>query len=255
MIILKTADEIKKIDYANKIIAELLDSIIPGMIKSGISTYDLDKIAEEFIVKNGAKPGFKGYRGGRTAFPSTLCTSINEEVVHGIPSRKRILKDGDIVSVDVGTIYEGFYGDAARTFGVGEITEINKKLLDVTEKALYIGIEQAMAGNRILDIGFAVQKFVEENGFSVVRDYCGHGVGRSLHEDPQIPNFGPKGRGALIEDGMVLAIEPMVNIGTDKVKTLQDDWTVVTLDRKNSAHFEHSVAIVNGKPLILSKIG
>lgn len=254
MIILKTIDEIKKMEYANKIIAELLYDVIPSIIKPGITTYELDRVAEEFIIKKAAKPGFKGYRAGRTPFPSTLCISVNEEVVHGIPSRRRILKEGDVVSIDVGTIYDGFYGDAARTFGVGEIDDINKKLLDVTEKALYMGIEQAVAGNRILDIGHAVQTYVESFGFSVVRDYCGHGVGRYLHEDPQIPNFGPKGRGALIEDGMVLAIEPMVNIGTEKVKTLQDDWTVVTLDKKNSAHFEHSVAIINGKPVILSKL-
>lgn len=254
MIILKTLEEIKKIEIANKIVAELLDVIIPPLIKPGVTTFDLDKIAEEFIIKKGAKPGFKGYRVGHKTYPATLCTSVNEEVVHGIPSRKRILKEGDIVSVDVGTIYEGYYGDAARTFGVGVIDDESQKLLEVAEKSLYLGIEQAIAGNRVMDIGHAVQSYVESFGFSVVRDYCGHGVGRYLHEDPQVPNFGPKGRGALIEDGMVLAIEPMVNMGTEKVKTLQDDWTVATIDRRKSAHFEHSVAIINGKPIILSKL-
>lgn len=256
MIILKTRSEIEKIREANIIIAELLDEILPKHINEGISTLELDTIAEEYIRSKNAKPGFKGYKIANhiPAFPGTLCISVNEEVVHGIPKRSKILKKGDIVSIDVGTIFEGYYGDAARTYGVGEIAEIDKKLIDVTKKSLYIGIEQAKVGNRITDISHAIQVYSEENGFSLVRDYCGHGVGKYLHEDPQIPNFGPPNRGVKIEDGMVIAIEPMLNIGTYKVKTLSDHWTVVTLDGKNSAHWEHSIAIIDGKAEILSKL-
>lgn len=253
MIIFKTKEEIEKIDKANVIVQELLFDILPKYIKPGISTFELDKIAEDYILSKGAKPGFKGYRVGYSTFPATLCVSINEEVVHGIPKRTRVLNSGDIVSVDVGTIVEGYYGDGARSYGVGEIDEISAKLLDVTEKSLYMGIEAAVVGNRITDIGNIIQTYVESNGFSVVRDYCGHGVGKYLHEDPQIPNFGPKGRGAKIEDGMVIAIEPMVNIGKYDVKVLGDEWTVVTIDGKKSAHFEHSIAIVGGKPVILGR--
>lgn len=254
MIILKSRFEIEEIKKANKIIAEVLNEILPQYVKPGVTTFELDKIAEDFIRTKGAKPGFKGYRVGELVFPSTLCISVNEEVVHGIPSKRRRLNEGDIISVDVGTIVGGFYGDAAKTYGVGTIDEKTSKLLEVTEKALYIGIEQVKEGNRITDIGHAIQEYVEANGFSVVRDYCGHGVGKYLHEDPQIPNFGPKGKGARLENGMVLAIEPMVNEGTFKVKTLKDGWTVVTLDKKKSAHFEHSVAIINGRAEILSLV-
>lgn len=254
MIIFKTKYEIQKIKKANQIIAYLLEELIPKNIKPGVSTLELDKIAEDYILSKGAKPGFKGYRLGNLTFPATLCMSINEEVVHGIPKRKRKLNEGDIVSIDVGTHLNSFYGDAAKTFKVGKIDEKTTKLMDITEKSLYIGIEQAKVGNRISDISNAVQVFAEKNGFSVVRDFCGHGVGRHLHEDPQIPNFGKKGRGAKIENGMVIAIEPMLNIGTYKVKTLRDGWTVVTADRKRSAHFEHSIAIIDGKPEILSKL-
>ncbi|BDU49545.1 type I methionyl aminopeptidase [Haliovirga abyssi] len=254
MIIYKTREEIKKIEKADKILAEILDDLLPKYIKAGVTTYELDKIAEDYILSKGAKPGFKGYRAGYLTFPSTLCTSINEEVVHGIPSKKRKLKDGDIISVDVGSIVEGYYGDSARTYSVGKIDDIAKKLMDVTEKSLYIGIEQAKVGNRISDIGHAIQEYIELNGFGVVRDYCGHGVGRYLHEDPQIPNFGPVGRGSKIEDGMVIAIEPMATEGSYKVKTLHDGWTVITKDKKRAAHFEHSIAIIDGKPVILSKL-
>lgn len=254
MIILKTRSEIEKIREANIIIAELLDNILPKYIKPGVSTFELDKIAEDYILSKKARPGFKGYRVSHhlPAFPGTLCTSVNQEVVHGIPKRTTKLKNGDIISIDVGTILEGYYGDAARTYPVGEISEENKKLLEITEKALYIGIEQAKVGNRITDISNAIQMYSEKNGFSLVRDYCGHGVGKYLHEDPQVPNFGPPNRGAKIEDGMVIAIEPMLNAGIYKVKTLSDKWTVVTLDGKNSAHFEHSIAIMDGKAEILS---
>lgn len=252
MIILKSKFEIEEIRKANKIIAEVLNNVLPQYVKPGVTTHELDKIAEDYIRSKGAKPGFKGYRVGELVFPATLCTSVNEQVVHGIPSKKTVLKQGDILSVDVGTIIGGYYGDSAKTFGVGELSEKTKQLLEVAEKSLYLGIEQAKVGNRISDIGNAIQTYVESFGFSVVRDYCGHGVGKYLHEDPQIPNFGPKGRGVRIEDGMVLAIEPMVNEGTFKVKTLRDKWTVVSLDKKKSAHFEHSVAIIDGKAEILS---
>ncbi len=256
MIVLKTRSEIEKLRSSNRIIAELLDDILPKSIKPGMTTFDLDKIAEEYILSKGAKPGFKGYRASPyyPAYPATLCTSVNEEVVHGIPKRSVVLKEGDIVSVDVGTLLEGFYGDAARTYAVGNISEEDQRLLKVTEESLYIGIEQAKVGNRITDISNAIQVYAEKQGYSLVRDYCGHGIGKHLHEDPQIPNFGIPNRGAKIEDGMVLAIEPMVNQGTYKVKTLSDKWTVVTIDKKKSAHFEHSVAIIDGKAEILSKL-
>ncbi len=253
MIIFKTREEIEKINKANIIIQELLFEILPQYIKPGISTFELDQIAEDYILTKGAKPGFKGYRVGYSTFPATLCISVNEEVVHGIPKRTKKLNDGDIVSIDVGTIVEGYYGDSARTYGVGEIDETSKRLLSITEESLYLGIEAARVGNRITDIGNVIQSYVEKEGFSVVRDYCGHGVGKYLHEDPQIPNFGPKGRGAKIENGMVLAIEPMVNVGKYDVKVLGDDWTVVTSDGSKSAHFEHSVAIIDGKPVILGR--
>ena len=253
MIIFKTREEIEKINKANIIIQELLFEILPQYIKPGISTFELDQIAEDYILTKGAKPGFKGYRVGYSTFPATLCISVNEEVVHGIPKRTKKLNDGDIVSIDVGTIVEGYYGDSARTYGVGEIDETSKRLLSITEESLYLGIEAARVGNRITDIGNVIQSYVEKEGFSVVRDYCGHGVGKYLHEDPQIPNFGPKGRGAKIENGMVLAIEPMVNVGKYDVKVLGDEWTVVTSDGSKSAHFEHSVAIIDGKPVILGR--
>ena len=254
MIILKTRSEIKKIEEANKIVAVVLEEILPKIIKPGVSTLELDRVAEDYILSKGAKPGFKGYRLGSLTFPATLCISINEEVVHGIPSRKRKLKEGDIVSIDVGTNMNNYYGDAARTYSVGEISDGAKKLMKCTRTALDIGISEAKVGNRISDISYAIQKYSEGNGFSVVRDFCGHGVGRYLHEDPQIPNFGKKGRGSRIEDGMVLAIEPMLNEGTYKVKTMRDGWTVKTRDGRNSAHFEHSIAIVDGKAKILSKL-
>jgi methionyl aminopeptidase len=256
MIVLKTKAEIEKLSNSNKIIAELLDEVLPKYVKPGVSTFELDKIAEEFILSKGAKPGFKGYKASPyyPAFPATLCTSVNEQVVHGIPKRSAKLETGDIVSVDVGTLLDGYYGDAARTFAVGELSEEDKKLLKITKEALYKGIEQAKVGNRITDISHAIQVYAENEGYSLVRDYCGHGIGKNLHEDPQIPNFGIPNRGAKIEDGMVLAIEPMVNIGTHKVKTLSDKWTVVTIDKKKSAHFEHSVAIVDGKARILSQL-
>lgn len=250
--ILKTLEEIKKIEKANQIIARLYRDVLPSYIKAGISTKELDQIVEDYIRSQGAIPGCIGVQGLYNEFPAATCISVNEEVVHGIPG-ERILREGDIVSVDTVTILDGYYGDSAYTYAVGEIDEESKKLLEITKKSRELGIEQAVIGNRIGDIGHAIQKFVEKEGFSVVRDYAGHGVGLAMHEDPMIPNFGRAGRGFKIENGMVLAIEPMINVGSYKVVLHPDGWTVSTKDGKRSAHFEHSIAIVDGKPIILSE--
>jgi len=219
------------------------------MVRPGISTQALDEVAESFIIAAGAKPAFKGYRG----YPKTLCTSVNNEVIHGIPSKDTVLKQGDIISVDVGTIVDGFYGDAAITLPVGEITPETERLMRVTEESLVRGISQAHAGNRLYDISHAVQEYVELNGYSVVREFVGHGIGRSLHEDPQIPNFGPSGQGPRLKPGMVLAIEPMVNVGGSATVTQEDNWTAVTADGSLSAHFEHTIAVMPDGPWILTK--
>jgi methionyl aminopeptidase len=248
MLILKLPEEIEKARASNQIVAEVL-SKLRDKVKPGVTTRELDKFAEEIAEKRGAKPAFKGYRG----YPYSLCTSVNEEVVHGMPSA-RILKEGDIVGLDFGVYYKGFFGDATITLPVGEIALSALKLLEVTEQSLYCGIEQARDGNRLGDISAAVQLTVEAAGFSVVRDFVGHGIGRNLHEDPQIPNFGKKGRGIELKSGMILAIEPMVNQGDYKVNILPDGWTVVTKDGKLSAHFEHSIAITDNGPDILSKL-
>ncbi|ACZ01782.1 type I methionyl aminopeptidase [Streptobacillus moniliformis] len=255
MVKLKTLEDIKKIKKANEIIARLYEDIIPKYIKPGISTWEIDAICEDYIMSQGAIPGTKGYDIGwpYPTYPASTCISINEKVVHGIPSKTEILKEGDILSLDTVTILDGYFGDAAKTFAVGNIDDKSRKLIEVTEKAREIGIEQARAGNRIGDIGFAIQQYVEKFGFSVVRDFSGHGVGFAMHEDPYVLNYGKANTGLKIENGLVIAIEPMVNIGTFKVKILKDMWTVVTQDKKRSAHFEHSVAIVDGKPLILSQ--
>ncbi len=249
MIILKSPREIDLLRKANKIVAET-HAYLADKIKIGISTAEINKLADEFIRSKNAKPSFKGYNG----FPASVCVSINEEVVHGIPDKDRFLNSGDIVSIDIGAYYEGFHGDAARTFAVGEIDEESQRLLNVTEKSLELGIKKAVVGNRLTDISNAVQKHVEGNGFSVVRDYVGHGIGREMHEDPQIPNFGPPGRGPILKTGMVLAIEPMVNIGGYEVETLSDGWTVVTKDKSFSAHFENTIAITDDKAEILSML-
>jgi len=249
MIILKSPREINLMRDANKIVAETHE-YLAEKIKPGISTADINKLADEFIRNKNAIPSFKDYQG----FPAAVCVSINEEVVHGIPDERRILNSGDIVSIDIGTLYQGFNGDAARTIAVGDVDDKVQRLLDVTEKSLMLGIEQAVKGNRLTDISNSVQKHVEGNGFAVVRDYVGHGIGRDMHEDPQIPNFGPPGRGPILKTGMTLAIEPMVNIGGHEVETLDDGWTVVTKDKSFSAHFEHTIAITDDKPEILSKI-
>ncbi|HAE62963.1 MAG TPA: type I methionyl aminopeptidase [Eubacteriaceae bacterium] len=248
MIIVKSPEEIRLMKKAGKIVAGVHREMAKH-IKPGITTIELDRLAEEFILKAGAKPAFKGYHG----FPASICTSINEQVVHGIPS-ERVLHEGDIISVDVGSILNGFYGDSAKTYGVGNISDEAQKLIDVTRQSFYDGIEFAVKGNRLSDISSRIQKTVEDNGFSVVVDYVGHGIGRDMHEDPPIPNFGIPNRGPRLTPGMALAIEPMVNVGTYKVKTLKDNWTVVTLDGKYSAHYEHTIAISpEGPPEILTK--
>lgn len=256
MIRYKTLDEIKKIKKANEIIAKIYRDILPPYIKPGTSTYELDKIVEDYIRSQGAIPGTKGYDIGRSIppYPAATCISINEKVVHGIPSKEEILKEGDIVSVDTVTILDGYFGDAAITYPVGKIDDKSQKLLDVTREARQLGIEQAKVGNRIGDIGYAIQSYVESFGFSVVRDFTGHGVGFSMHEDPYVLNYGYPNTLEKIQNGLVIAIEPMVNIGSFKIKILKDKWTVATFDKSRSAHFEHSVAIVDGKALILSEL-
>ena len=251
MILLKSKKEIDGIRESCKIVAETLQ-LVKSYVRSGITTLELDKIAEDYIRSNNAVPAFKGYaQPGTTPFPGSLCTSVDEEVVHGIPGN-RTLKEGEIISVDVGVLKNNYYGDAALTVAVGEISKEKQMLMDATEKSLYIGIDQAKAGNRIGDISNAVQEFIEARGFSIVRELCGHGVGKYLHEDPQIPNFGRKGSGALIKNGMTIAIEPMVNLGKYSVNVAEDGWTVFATDMKPSAHFEHTIAIIDGEPEILT---
>ena len=249
MIVLRTAREIEMMRKACQISAEALQ-VAGEAVKPGITTYEIDRIAYNYIKKQGAEPNFLNYNG----FPATACISINDEVIHGIPSKKRVLKEGDIVSIDLGAKVNGYNGDNAATFAVGNITENAKRLCDTTRESLYKAIEQAVAGNRIGDIGFAVQSYCEERGFSVVREYTGHGIGTHLHEDPSVPNYGTQGRGQRLLPGMIIAIEPMINEGSKAVKCLPDGWTVKTLDGKLSAHFEHTVAITKGEPIILTKL-
>jgi methionyl aminopeptidase len=248
MIILKNDDEIALMRKAGRIVGETL-LLLEKEVKPGITTADLDRIAEEFITKHGAKPSFKGLYG----FPSSLCISVNEQVIHGFPGAY-VLKEGDIVSVDCGAFYDGFHGDAARTFSVGNISVNAQKLVDITRESFFQGIKFAKEGNNLSDISHGIQSYVEAAGFSVVRDFVGHGIGRKVHEDPNVPNFGKSGRGPKLVKGMVLAIEPMVNAGTHKVKTLRDGWTVVTADSSLSAHYENTVAILSDGPEILTLI-
>lgn len=248
MIELKNKEQLDKMRTAGRIVAETLE-IMKEMVQPGITTAELDRLAEEHILKSRAIPAFKGYNG----FPSSLCTSLNEEVVHGFPSL-RALKTGDIISIDCGAIYDGYVGDSAITLPVGKISTEKKRLLAVCKESLAVGIVQAHIGNRLSDISHSIQSYVEENGMSVVRDYVGHGIGRKMHEEPQIPNFGRPGRGPRLEIGMALAIEPMVNLGGYQVETLEDGWTVVTKDRLSSAHFEHTVAITENGPEILTRM-
>lgn len=249
MIVLKSPREIEIMRHANQIVAET-HAYLAEVIEAGITTAEIDRLGEEFIRSKGAIPSFKGYRG----YPASVCVSINEEVVHGIPSKKRTIKEGDIVSLDIGVFYDGFHGDAARSFGVGKVSKEAEKLLKVTEDSFYRGIERAFIGNRLGDISHAIQNHAEKNGFSVVRDYVGHGIGREMHEPPQIPNFGLPGRGPLLKAGMTLAIEPMLNAGSFEVKILADGWTVVTKDGRLSAHYENTIAITEDGPLILSEV-
>ena len=249
MVILKSRQEIEKMRKSNVLVAVILEEL-KKKIRPGVKTIELDRLSEELALRKGARPAFKGYRG----YPYSLCTSVNSEVVHGMPSQRE-LKEGDIVSLDFGILHCGYYGDAAVTLPVGEITPAAKRLLRVTEEALYRGIEEVRAGNRIGDVSAAIQGHVEAAGFSVVRDLVGHGIGKSLHEDPQVPNYGTSGRGIELKSGMVFAIEPMVNEGTYRVDILRDGWTVVTADGKLSAHFEHSVAVTDNGPDILSRLG
>ncbi len=249
MILIKNNSEIELIRESSRIVAETLQ-LVKRYVKPGITTFELDQIAEDYIRSNNGIPAFKGY-GYDPPFPATICASVDEEVVHGIPS-DRILKEGEIISVDIGVLKNNYYGDAAITIAVGEISKEKRQLMKVTEESLYKGIEAAVAGNRIGDISYAVQSHCEKYGYGVVRDLTGHGVGRKLHEDPQIPNYGRKKTGRDIKDGMTIAIEPMINMGTYKVIVEDDKWTIKTLDNLPSAHFEHTIAIINGKPEILS---
>lgn len=252
MILIKSKKEVDFIRESCKIVAETLQ-LVKRYVRVGVTTGELDKIAEDYILSNNARAAFKGYSQGGSSidFPGTICSSIDDEVVHGIPG-SRALKNGEIISIDVGVEKNGYYGDAALTVAVGEISNEKSQLMKVTEESLYLGIEQAREGNRLFDISAAVQEHVESNGFSIVRDLCGHGCGKYLHEDPSIPNFGKKGTGAKLKAGMTLAIEPMVNLGSYKVKTGIDGWTILTSDNLPSAHFEHTILVTKDKPEILT---
>src|SRR5690554_2845258 len=232
---------------AGRVVAEA-HALVRELVKPGITTWDLDQAVEEFLLKQNAVPAFKGYQG----YPASICASVNEVVVHGIPSREVVLEEGSIVSIDIGAFVDGFCGDSAWTYPVGGVAPEIQRLLTVAEEALFLGIDQAQVGNRLSDISHAVQSHVEAHGFSVVRDFVGHGIGRQMHEAPQIPNFGPPGRGPRLKPGMTLAIEPMVNMGSFHVEVLADNWTVVTRDGKWSAHFEHTIAVTEDAPVILT---
>jgi methionyl aminopeptidase len=247
MIILKSERELRYMYDAGQIVAQTHREVAKA-VRPGVTTLELDRVAEEYIKSKQAIPTFKGYNG----FPNSICASINEEVVHGIPGLRQV-NCGDIISIDIGATFNGYVGDAAVTLPVCEVDEEARKLLEVTERSLYEGIKKAVVNNRLSDISHAIQSYAESKGFSVVRDFVGHGVGRNMHEDPQVPNFGQPGHGPRLKAGMVLAIEPMVNVGDFEVETLENNWTVVTSDRKRSAHFEHSVAITDEGPRILTK--
>ncbi|MBE3580332.1 MAG: type I methionyl aminopeptidase [Thermoanaerobacteraceae bacterium] len=246
MIILKGRREIEFMRQAGRVVAEAL-AALERRIAPGVTTLELNRLAEEILERRGAVPAFKGYRG----FPASICTSVNEEVVHGIPGLKKLV-EGDIISIDIGAVINGYYGDAAATFPVGVIDEEKRRLLEVTREALWQGIRHAVVGKRLSDISYAIQSHVEKEGFSVVRDYVGHGIGSQMHEEPQVPNFGSPGRGPRLRPGMTLAIEPMVNAGGHQVMTREDGWTVVTADGRPSAHFEHTVAITDNGPEVLT---
>jgi len=250
MVTLKSEREIERMRASGKVVAEVLQAL-EAEIRPGVATAELDRLAESIIRGHeGARPAFKGYGG----FPASICASVNEEVVHGIPSKSRTLEAGDIVGIDVGVLMNGYHADAARTFAVGPVTERTERLLSVTQSALEAGIEAARAGARLGDVSAAIQSVAETAGFSIVRDLVGHGIGQHLHEDPQVPNFGVEGRGLELEPGLVIAIEPMVNVGGSEVRTLEDAWTIVTIDGSLSAHFEHTVAITENGPDILTRV-
>ncbi len=248
MIILKSPNEIEKLSRACRIVAETLEAL-EVMVKPGVTTKEIELFVEKMVNAKGAVPAFKGYRN----YPSSVCTSVNDQVVHGIPSAL-VLEDGDIISIDLGVYLDGYYGDAAVTLPVGTVSPLAERLIKVTEDALSIGIERAKEGNRISDISYAIQRHVEMNGFSVVRAFVGHGIGRSLHEEPQVPNYGDPGRGPRLREGMTLAIEPMVNAGSYEITILDDGWTAVTADGSLSAHCEHTIAIMRNGPRILTKM-
>jgi len=252
VISLKSAREIEIMKRANLIVAEVLQEL-KRQVAPGVTTLDLDAIAEEMTLKKGAIPAFKGYNVAGRIYPRCLCASVNDEIVHGIPSN-RVLREGDIIGLDYGVIYEGFYGDSAITVGVGKVNAQAQRLMDVTEQSLYKGIEQLHDGKRLGDLGSVVQKIAEDAGFSVVRAFVGHGIGKKLHEEPPVPNYGEPDRGLRLKEGMVLAIEPMVNAGSHEVEIKEDGWTAVTKDGSLAAHFEHSVAITKSGPVILSQI-
>ena len=248
MIVLKTGRELKVMREACRISAEAL-KLAGSAVEPGVTTAELDKIAEQYILSQGAVPNFKNYNG----YPATACISINNEVIHGIPSKKRVIKAGDIVSIDLGAKFEGYHGDNAATFACGDVSEEAKRLMDTTRESLYEGIAAAVSGGRLGDIGAAVQQYVEKRGYSVVRQFVGHGIGTQLHEAPEVPNFGTQGRGIRLMPGMTLAIEPMINIGGPDVKVMPDGWTVLTKDGSLSAHFEHTIVITPDGPQILTK--
>jgi len=249
LITLRSQREIEKIRNSSLIVAEILVRLAEH-VQPGVSTWDLDVLSAEMAAERKAKPAFKGYHG----YPFSLCTSINEEVVHGMPSKQRFLKEGDIISIDFGVVLDGYYGDSAVTVPVGSISEEAERLCRATEQSLYEGIGKTAAGNRLSDISNAIQQYVEALGYSVVREFVGHGIGQRLHESPQIPNYGPPGKGVKLKPGMVFAIEPMINQGRPEVQILEDQWTAVTVDRMLSAHFEHTVAITENGPDILSRL-
>ncbi len=247
MIVIKNRDQISLMEKACEVAGNLLKEL-HSVIKPGMSTKDVDRWVEEYILDHGQKPAFKGYGG----FPASACVSVNEEIIHGIPSKHKILKEGDLVKVDLGSIYKGYYSDAARTYPVGKISDENARLIKVTEESFFEGLKFAREGYRIGDIGHAIQSYVEAAGFSVIRDYTGHGLGRDMHEDPPVPNYGKPGHGPKLVRGMVLAIEPMVAAGNYRVRVLDNDWTVVTADRSQTAHYENDVVITDGDPMVLT---
>lgn len=249
MITIKSKTEFEVMRRAGHLVAETLDKL-KNAVKPGMSTADLDKIAFEHITRHKGVPSFKGYHG----FPASICTSVNDEVVHGIPSKRRVLEEGDIISIDCGAIIDGWHGDAALTVPVGHASPEMERLMQVTSDSLHKGIESVVPGKRVGDISAAIQEYAESHGYSVVREYVGHGIGRQMHEDPQVPNWGSPGRGVLLKPGMALALEPMVNAGNGDVRVLKDEWTVVTQDGKWSAHFEHTVALTDDGPEILTKL-